>query len=150
MKKVLNTLLLLFLLSFSGACENNTSDRNPYLLEPQFRIDINLNLPQYNSLNSPGNALYIGGANVGIKGIIVYNQGFGNFIAWEASCPNQIPDTCSTLVVTDGITARCSCEDYLYSVVNGVLLTEPEPGMKPYTLLNYRLTVSGNIITVYN
>lgn len=142
-------MLLASLILLSG-CDNSNTDRNPFLLEPQFSIDINLNLPQYGSLSTPGNALYIGGNNVGIKGIIVYNQGFGNYIAWEASCPNHTPNTCSTLTIEGGITARCSCEDFLYSLVNGAFLSETEEGQRAYTLLNYRATVNGTIITVYN
>lgn len=144
-------LLALFSVFFiCGGCDDSDTDRNPYLLEPQFTIDINLNLPQYGSLNTPGSALYIGGNNVGIKGIIVYNQGFGTYLAWEASCPNHIPNGCSTMSVQDGVTAQCSCDDYLYSLLNGVLLTEMEDGSKPYSMLNYRASVNGSIITVYN
>ena len=142
---------LILILSLTGTgCDNSTTDRNPYLLEPQFSIDINLNLPQYGSLNTPGSALYIGGNNVGIQGIIVYNQGFGNYLAWEASCPNHVPSNCSTLQVVDGITAECGCDDFLYSLLNGALLTELPEGQKPYALLNYRASISGAVITVYN
>ncbi|WP_224491231.1 hypothetical protein [Robertkochia flava] len=132
------------------SCDNSDRERNPYLREPQFSIDINLNLPQYGSLNTPGSALYIGGNNVGIKGIIVYNQGFGTYLAWEATCPNHSPNNCSTLVVQDGVTAKCGCDDFLYSLVNGALLNETEEGQRPYALLNYRASVNGTIITVYN
>lgn len=143
-------LLLLISAGLTLSCDNSTTNRNPYLLEPQFSIDINLNLPQYGSLNTPGSALYISGNNVGIKGIIVYNQGFGTYLAWEASCPNHVPSTCSTLTITGGINAQCPCDDYLYSLLNGALLSEFPEGQKPYTLLNYRATQSGPVITVYN
>ncbi|THD68992.1 hypothetical protein E7Z59_01285 [Robertkochia marina] len=141
---------IFFTVLLSTGCSNNTSERNPYLPEPQFSIDINLNLPQYGSLNTPGSALLIEGGNIGIRGIIVYNQGFGTYLAWEASCPNHIPNSCSTLKVVDGITAVCNCDDYLYSLVNGALLSEFPENQRPYPLLNYRASVQGSVVTVFN
>lgn len=141
-------LLALTMVTFS--CDNNDTERNPYLLEPRFSIDINLNLPQYGGLSIAGNAMYIGGNNVGIKGILVYHQGFGNYVAWEASCPNHIPNNCSTLTIEAGVTADCGCDDFTYSLLNGVMLTEFTGERQPYGLLNYRTVVNGSIITVYN
>ncbi|MCX2681019.1 hypothetical protein OOZ15_13785 [Galbibacter sp. EGI 63066] len=138
-------------LLFVTACSSDDSDgRNPYLGEPRFSYDINLNLPQYASLGTPGNAVYIANSNVGIRGVIVFNQGFGNYFAWEASCPNHAPSSCSTMTIQDGVTCVCSCEDYKYSLANGSLLTDVEEGVRPYGLLNYRVTVNNNMIQVYN
>ncbi|TRZ46405.1 hypothetical protein [Robertkochia solimangrovi] len=142
--------LLLLTIFLALSCDNSTSDRNPYLVEPKFSYDINLNLPQYGNLNTPGSAIYIGGTNVGIKGIIVINQGFGNFLAWEASCPNHTPSACSTMKIEGGVNCRCSCDDYLYSLVNGAILSELPEGERAYGLLNYQVTGSGTILRVSN
>ncbi|WP_235996514.1 hypothetical protein [Robertkochia sediminum] len=141
---------LLALAMATVSCDNSETDRNPYLLEPRFSIDLNLNLPQYGSLNIAGNALYVGGNNVGIKGIIVYHQGFGQYVAWEASCPNHVPNDCSTLTIEGGVSADCGCDDFTYSLLNGAMLNEFSEDGRPYPLLNYRVQVNGPIITVFN
>ena len=140
--------VLLFLAFIIASCNKDTSNRNPYLTEQSFKFEINLNLPLYGSLSTPGNAVYVGNNNVGLKGIIVFNSGFGTFFAWEASCPNHAPNSCSTMTIEGGVTAVCSCEDYTYSLSNGVPLTDTDE--KLHSLLNYRVDVNGNILIVSN
>lgn len=139
---------ILFFAFIMVSCSNDTSDRNPYLNEQNFTFEINLNLPLYGSLSTPGNAVYVGNNNVGLRGIIVFNSGFGSFFAWEASCPNHTPNSCSTMTIEGGVTAVCSCEDYTYSLSNGVPLTDTTE--KLHSLLNYRVDVNGNILVISN
>ncbi|WP_224485085.1 hypothetical protein [Robertkochia aurantiaca] len=142
-------LLFLSLLCFV-ACDNSDIERNPFLIERSFSYDINLNLPQFGSLSTPGNAIYIGSEGVGIRGVIVFNSGFGNYLAWEASCPNHQPNSCSTMTITDGVFSVCSCDDYRYSLANGALVSELEEEKRVYPLLNYRVTANANILRVFN
>ena len=102
MKHVL--ILIVFLIC---SCSKNEINRNPYLQNISFEKTINLNLPQYDDLNYNGGAVYLNSG--GIKGLILFN--FSNQIfAWEASCPNQYPSSCSTREI-DGVQTVCNCQD---------------------------------------
>lgn len=140
--------ILITFLIFS--CDNKNTDRNPYLPEAGFNVEINLNLPLYSSLNIPGNSIYVGNLGAGIRGIFVTNTG-SSFLAWEASCPNHAPNDCSTMVITGGINCQCSCEAYTYSLFTGGLTGEEQPeGQTVYGLLNYRTTFNGDVVVVSN
>ncbi|MEM9686481.1 MAG: hypothetical protein AAF934_06120 [Bacteroidota bacterium] len=144
--------VLVLMVSFFLSCDTNTADRNPYLPEVDFSFEINLNLPLYSSLKVPGNAIYIGNAGVGVKGIFVVNNG-SSFFAWEASCPNHTPNDCSTMSITDGINCTCSCEAHTYSLIDGSLLNlvgEPETDGQVYSLLSYNTSFGGDVVMVSN
>ncbi|NAS31275.1 hypothetical protein GTQ40_09860 [Flavobacteriaceae bacterium R38] len=147
MKKVFTVLVFALLLS----CSSDSSNRNPFLPEVSFTFDINLNLPLFSPLNTTGSAIFIGNEGVGINGVYVINTGFGNFLAWEASCPNQTPSSsCSRMDLVGGTNVVCPCDDYEYSLFNGQLLTEPAEGDRVFGLLNYSTRASGNIVTISN
>lgn len=148
MKKILPTLLCLIAIL---SCSKSDIDRNPYLREVGFSKQLNLNLPLYNDLTIPGNAVFIGDDDAGIRGIIVVNRGFDNFLAWEASCPNHTPNDCSTMEITGGVYCRCNCEDYEYSLYTGNVVDASNPdGDARYTLLFYQTYFNGNTLTVSN
>lgn len=130
------------------ACSNDRGDRNPFLPEIGFRFDINLNLPLYSPLTNPGNAVYVGAQGVGLRGAFVINTGF-DYVAFEASCPNHSPNSCSTLELK-GQVAVCPCEDYEYSLFTGQQLNRPNDGNRYYDLLNYRAAKNGNVIVLSN
>ncbi|GLB52646.1 hypothetical protein NBRC110019_16860 [Neptunitalea chrysea] len=132
------------------ACSDNYSSRNPYLSEVSFTKTINLNLPSYNNLTVAGSGMLIEDATAGIKGILVINQGFNQFLAWEASCPNHTPSSCSTMEVTGNIYCQCDCDDYKYSLYTGNIIEETNDGNAEYSLLYYQTSVNGNILTISN
>ncbi|MEJ2162734.1 MAG: hypothetical protein P8X60_05275, partial [Robiginitalea sp.] len=123
--------------------------RNPYLRELSFRFEINLNLPLYSPLTTIGNPVYIGNTGVGIRGDYVMNTGFDIFRAFEASCPNHAPNTCST-TINEGQNARCACEDYEYSLFTGQQLNRPDDDNRYYDMLEYRANLSGNTVLISN
>jgi len=130
------------------SCSSDTSNRNPYLQEVRFRFEINLNLPLYNELQFTGNAVFVDNNGVGTRGAFVINTGSG-FMAWEASCPNHVPNECSTMTI-DGQNAVCSCEGYTYSLFTGQQLDRPNDGNRYHDLLFYRATQSGNVVVISN
>ncbi len=142
---ILKIFVFLVLLS----CSRDSARRNPYLQELGFRYEINLNLPLYSPLTTTGNPVYVGSTGTGIRGVFVMNSGFDIFRAFEASCPNHAPNSCSTMEI-DGQVARCACEDYEYSLFTGQMLNRPDDGMRYYDMLEYRATRSGNVITITN
>lgn len=137
------------LLFFLMACSSDSTNRNPFLQEVNFRFELNMNLPLYNNLNTIGNPVYVGNTGVGTRGIFVMRSSLDSFFAFEASCPNHAPNNCSTMTI-DGQNVVCSCEDFTYSLFTGQQLNRPDDGNRYYDLLFYRATQSGNIITVFN
>lgn len=149
MYKILGLFLLLLLMG----CDKNSTNRNPYLQEFGFRFDINTNLPLYSALTNEGSAIYVGNEQAGTRGIFVIKtiSSFSGYRAFEASCPNHTPNNCSTMTLdTSKNSVTCSCDDFNYILFTGQLLNTNEDGKKYYDMLEYRVTASGNIISVTN
>ncbi|HEX9152147.1 MAG TPA: hypothetical protein VF842_08695 [Flavobacterium sp.] len=138
MKKYI--LLFLIIPFFFNCSDNGFDNKNPYLPNYNFILDINMNLPAYSNLQYPANAIYYSGK--GAKGIFVFNTGSG-YNAFDAACPNQALSSCSTMTL-NGIKVVCSCDNAEYS-----LFTGQSPG-KQYLLKQYRVEVNGNVLRVYN
>lgn len=139
----------LALLMILLGCDNDRENRNPFLQEVRFRFELDLNLPLYNNLNTIGNPVYVGNSGVGIRGAFVIRNGIDTFLAFEANCPNQTPNECSTMVI-DGQNVVCPCDDLTYSLFTGQLLNRPDDGNRYFDLLFYQSTQSGNIVTISN
>ena len=123
-------------------CTENSVERNPFLFETRFDQSINLALPAFDNLNYQGGSLYW--ANGGIKGLLLFNLS-GTIMAWEASCPNHAPSSCSTVQIS-GVTGSCPCEDFQYSLATGQPLTEGAT----YSLLFYKVQQNGTAVRIYN
>lgn len=136
-KLLLISLIIPFLFSCS---DNGFNNKNPYLPNYSFTLNINMNLPAYSILQYPSNAIYYSG--VGAKGIFVFNTGSG-YNAFDAACPNQALSSCSTMTIK-GINIVCPCDNAEYSLFTGQSLG------KQYPLKQYRVEVNGNILRVYN
>ncbi|MBM1104825.1 hypothetical protein JQC67_01620 [Aurantibacter crassamenti] len=145
MKRIIGLLIVFIAL----ACDSDRPERNPYIQELGFRFDINLSLPLYSPLTNPGNPVYIGLQGVGNRGVFVINAGFDQFRAFEATCPNHPPSSCSTMEI-DGQNAICACEDYEYSLFTGQQFTPPEDGNRYYNMLEYRAVKTGNSVIISN
>lgn len=137
------TLLFLLIIPFFIGCDGGSfNNRNPYIPNYNFSIEVNTNLPLYNNLQFPSNAVKVFQANAPGNGIIIFNTG-SSYVAFDGSCPNQAISSCSSLTI-NGIEAVCPCDDAAYS-----LFTGQSPGLK-YPLKQYRTEVSGSVIRVFN
>ncbi len=145
MRRILSLILMVSLFS----CSNDRTNRNPYLQEISFRFDANLNLPLYSPLTNTGSAVPVTSDGVGTRGVFIINVGFNQFRAFEASCPNHAPNSCSTMVL-DGQVVTCSCEGYEYSLFTGQQLNRPDDGNRYYDMLEYRATFGGNVVSISN
>ena len=143
----MNRVFALFLMVLFFACNNDQTNRNPYLQEIGFRFDINLNLPLYSQLTNPANPVYIGTLGVGNRGVFVINLGFDQFRVFEASCPNHPPNSCSTMQI-DGQKAICPCEDYEYSLATGQQFSPPDDGNRYYNMLEYNARFNGSDVVI--
>lgn len=127
-----------------GCESDNTRIRNPFVPSYPFNITINMELPLYNSLLYPSNAVFISPSlGVGANGIIVFNAG-GSYRAYEANCPNQTITSCSRLEI-EGIRAVCPCDDLEYSLFTGLPVAEGD-----YAMIPYRVEQNGNTLRVWN
>ena len=141
MQKII-IILLTATLVLSCTNGDDLGKRNPYLVTIDFAVTLNTNLPQYSNLQFPGNAIYE--PNAGNKGIFVINTGTG-VRAWDASDPNHTPSSCS-LMQLNGVEVTCGCEGNIYNLYTGLAKGQ----QLQYPLLEYRATISGNVITVSN
>lgn len=136
--------LILFIVFFSCDRDIQTDNNNPYLPNYSFEVILNMSFPQYSSLAFPSNAVYVNSAGAGIRGLIVFNAGSGNFLAYDAACPNQPLTDCSTMTI-NGINAKCPCDDAEYSLFTGLAAG------KQYPMKSYRVQmIDATTIKVYN
>jgi hypothetical protein len=143
---ILRIIYILSILVFITSCspDSNQTSNNPYLIDVSVRFNLNLSLPEYNSLNFPGNSYST--YNYGINGVVVYNINNTQYTAFELSDPNHPLSTCSTLTV-NGVIASCNCNDgNKYNILTGEL-TE---GSGQYSLKPYRVRKTGNNLEVSN
>jgi len=147
MKKII---LLLTLSSFFFSCnDNGFNNKNPYLPNYTFTVDINMNF--YDNLKFTSNGIYYSAE--GVRGIIIFNTGSG-YKVFDAACPNQALSSCSTMsfkkldpvdpLKIDKTTVVCSCDGAEYSLFSG------QSSEKQYPLKQYRVEVRGNVLRVYN
>ena len=137
-------LLVLFLATLSCEKDKQTNNNNPYLPNYSFEVTLNMSFPQYSALAFPSTAVYVNSAGAGIRGLIVFNAGSGNYLAYDAACPNQALADCSTMSI-DAINAICSCDDAEYSLYTGLAAG------KQYPMKAYRVQViDATTIKVYN
>ena len=134
-----------FLLVYN--CSERPIDRNPYLVDIRFQREFNLSLPLYSNLNYVGGSLLI--EDAGINGIILFNLNGSSFLAWEATCPNHLPKSCSKLEI-EGVLAVCDCESFQYSLATGQLLNPSKELSPPQPLLFYQVQNYNGILNVMN
>tara|TARA_Y100000389_G_scaffold201328_1_gene243770 strand:+ start:820 stop:1347 length:528 start_codon:yes stop_codon:yes gene_type:complete len=129
------------------SCGKSELERNPYLTDVRFQREINLSLPLYNQLNFVGGSYLI--ENIGINGVLVFNLNGSSYLAWEATCPNHLPEACSKLTI-EGVLVNCSCEAFQYSLATGQLLNPTENLNPPQGLLFYQVQKYNGILRVSN
>jgi len=136
MKKLL--LLLIFSVFFGCSKSRNVNNCN-FLLDIGVNATVNLNLPQFNQLQFPVNAIRLEG--FGNEGLILVRINSATLIAWDGADPNHSPSPCSALTI-DGLNAVCECGDgNEYNLVTGQIVSDTP---QPCTLKPYRVEDIGN------
>ncbi|WP_298310916.1 hypothetical protein [uncultured Aquimarina sp.] len=144
MKKII--VLICFSISLLSCSSDDNRINNPNLPSIGFNHNVNLDLPQFNSLKFPGNAEDIRIEGVGIKGVVIYNVDNTLYSAFELSDPNIAPSSCSALNI-NGIRAESNCgNDNAYEIVSGQQI-EGEGG---FPLLRYQIRREGNNLIISN
>jgi nitrite reductase/ring-hydroxylating ferredoxin subunit len=136
-------LFILFSILILSSCDSGTfNNRNPFIANYNFNIQINTDLPQYNQLTFVGSGVKIYDASLSSYGIIVFNTGSG-YRAYDGACPNQSLSSCSNLSLS-GINAVCSCDSAEYNLFTGLAAG------KQYPLKPYQVEVNGSLIRIFN
>jgi hypothetical protein len=125
--------------------DDSPNDNNPNLLNPLVSANLNLNLPQYNTLKFPGNSLIV--PDQGIKGVVIYNVNDDLYTAFELSDPNHIPSSCSKMTI-NGIIATCPCttDSNEYDIVTG----QHKTNQSLYPMQQYQAVRTGDNIRLSN
>ena len=144
MKKLL--VLFSIIVLILSCSSDNVRYKNPFIPDYGFSITLDANLPSYSKLQSAINPLLIYDGTSGANGIIVMKISDTDYRAWEANCPNQYLSACSRMVI-NGVNAKCPCDDFEYSLFNGVGID----GKGEYTMKPYRVDIlAKNLIRVSN
>lgn len=143
MKKwLLYAVFSVFLIGCSA--DDDVRMNNPNLPDIRVSFQLDLNLPQYNQLNFPGNSFVT--YNYGVNGVAVYNVNNSIYTAFELTDPNHIPRDCSILSL-NGTEAVCNCDDgNVYTIISGQQIE----GQGQYPLKPYRVVRVGSILEVSN
>ncbi len=138
-------LRIIFVIPLLFSCSGDDEIRNnPYLPNLKFSVRLDLSLPEYNQLNFPGN--HIPTYNYGINGIVIYNLNNDQYMAFELTDPNHVPQECSIMTVS-GIEATCSCDDgNKYTIITGQQIA----GEGQYPLKPYRVVRRGDVLEISN
>lgn len=105
-----------------------------------FTIDLVLN----NELTIPGNSLYFPGPGFG--GVIVYCELPGSYYAYDATCTNEISQSCK--VKNEGVLATCRCCESKFVLIGTAY---PTDGPAAAPLKQYHVSVIGDsMLRVYN
>lgn len=139
-KSVYSVMKYLFLIAFTFLMYSSCDEIDSEI--PDVWVGLNIDLGLWNDLTVPGNSVYF--ANAGFGGVIVYCEIEGSYYAFDAACTNEINPTCR--VVNEGAIGGCTCCESEFIFIGGT----PTKGPAAAPLKQYKTSLSGNILRVYN
>ena len=129
---------LFYLLFFSCQKEED------YIPNVVVDIDLNLTLPEFSDLQTVGNYVFITG---GVKGIIVYRQGFDSYKTYDRNCSFEPSLSCAIIdSVNTSIIAICKCCNSKFLLSDGT----PFDGPALLPLKKYDNSLLGDVLHIYN
>lgn len=138
--KLLFQLIIATVLLFG--CSKSQDQIVPYV---NVQLSINLDLPSFTALNSPGNAVIYPNAGYNRNGVIIFN-GLDEFTAYDATCPQHIATKTAIVLDDKGSGGQATCP-YCHVVYN---FYNYGAASKGYPLKRYNVSKSGNTLLVYN
>ncbi|MCF6183795.1 MAG: hypothetical protein L3J56_04055 [Bacteroidales bacterium] len=138
-------LFLIFITLSFFSCKDDFVDNNKYLPNISVNFSVDLNLPEANGLLTVGGyAIFY---NEGIRGVIVFNNGLDNFVAFDLACPHIPLQECSTMIFNPGdLYLECDCDGEKFSKLDGSPLN---PEIR-YAARMYIVNKSGNALFIHN
>jgi hypothetical protein len=108
-------------------------------------LQIDLNLPAYNTLNFPGEAIALAG---GSKGLYVYRYTLDEFVVLDRHATYDIPLACKVTLDADNFTLRDhdDCSESEWQIIDGSVMNGPAT----LPLHRYRTSLNGSILSIFN
>lgn len=139
--KYLSQLIILSGLLFG--CSDSQNQIIPYV---NVTIEVNLQLPSFNPLNSVNNAVLYPNEGYNHNGVIIYRNSTDEFTAYDATCPKHI-ETKTAVVLDDNGSAGSATCPVCHTVYYFFNYGYPPKG---YPLKQYKVTKSGDILYINN
>lgn len=138
-------IILIFFNSFSIFSSCNHEDVIPYI---EFYESVYLNLPQYQSVQTPGNYIYLPSPQFGYAGVILYCKFPDEYIAYERNCPYNASKEDAILDISDSLNLMvCRNCGSRFSLMDGGKVSGPAK----YDAKRYNTTLqNGNKLDIYN
>lgn len=132
---------LLFLMMLVGCSSDLSDDPIPIILFSD--IEINLNLPEYATLQTDGGAKELN--NGGVRGIIVYRVNSTTYRAYERNCSYRPNEACATVDIhSSRLFMIDPCCNSNFSFEDGL----PIGGVAWRPLNQYRTQLNGLTLTI--
>ena len=106
-------------------------------------INLNLTLPEFSDLQTVGNYVFITG---GVKGIIVYHQGFDSYKTYDRNCSFEPSLSCARIDSVNSSIAICKCCNSKFLLSDGT----PFDGPALLPLKKYQNNLSEDFLYIYN
>ena len=114
-----------------------------YIQNVMVNIDLNLTLPEFSDLQTVGNYIFITG---GVKGIIVYRQGFDSYKTYDRNCSFEPSLSCARIDSVNSSIAICKCCNSKFLLSDGT----PFDGPALLPLKQYQNNLSEDFLYIYN
>ncbi|MDP4183658.1 MAG: hypothetical protein Q8862_00675 [Bacteroidota bacterium] len=121
---------VVLLIGFVTSCTESIQYRIPYVVVDKF-----INLNTTNELLVSGNSKqYAAAPYGGFGGLIVCCLSQGNYVAFDAACPNEATST--AVVKADGLIATCPVCKSKFLLMNGTPISGPcKSSLRPYRVI---------------
>jgi hypothetical protein len=106
-------------------------------------VTIDVYLPEFNALATPGGTLTI---NRGYKGIFVRRITYSEFVAFECACPSCHEERLVPLAGWESAVLICPVDSSMYETVNGQPLEGAASGCPLYSYDTY---FDGTVLEIY-
>ncbi|MDD2385750.1 MAG: hypothetical protein PHP52_03105 [Bacteroidales bacterium] len=137
--KIIIILTTIILLSIISSCDKE--NRIPYVY---VNFIVYPDLPEYVSIKTPGNFLYLTG---GVEGILLYCQFTDEYLAYERNCPNDPYKTNAILDVdSTGLFLVCRNCGSKFSIYDGSIVDSPSK----YPVLQYQTYLENQALYINN
>ena len=114
-----------------------------YIQNVMVNIDLYLTLPEFSDLQTVGNYIFITG---GVKGIIVYRQGFDSYKTYDRNCSFEPSLSCARIDSVNSSIAICKCCNSKFLLSDGT----PFYGPALLPLKKYQNNLSEDFLYIYN
>ena len=133
--KKLIVILLLFI---------HCGDSNEYIQNVYVDIEIDLSLPEFSTLNTVGNSMFLEGGN---KGIIIYSFSNYEYKIYDRNCSYEPSLNCASIDSVNSGIAFCGCCPSAFSIFSsGEAINAP--ALLP--LKQYNWSLENSIMRIYN